>query len=156
MKENILFLDIDGPMIPLALTYYLIDNPGDRIMSNVCVGILNNICRKTEAKIVTNTTHNIDHPGQATIREILIRNGVKEEYFHKDHKTIYGVETHNRMKAIDLWLYLHDNPNWVALDDEIFTDNPNLIPIDRDKGLDLAAMWKTMDKFGIKRHFLEF
>lgn len=154
--EKIVFLDVDGVTIPLSLTYYTVDNPGDRIMSNVIIGILNNLCKKTGAKIVTNTTHNIDHPGQPSIKEVLIAQGLQEEHFHQNHKTDYGVTNVHRMMSIKKWLIENGEPeNWIAFDDEQFTDDPNLILIDRDVGITLKDMWKAMERFGVKRHFLE-
>ena len=156
-EEKIIFLDMDGVTIPLALSYFLDTNPGDRIMSNVVIGILNNICQKTNAKIVTNTTHNIDHQGQPSIREVLIRNGLKAEFLHENSKTDFGVNNMNRMVSIRKWLLENGEPeNWVAIDDEHFTDSPNLILVDRDVGITLKDMYKVMEKFGVKKHFLEF
>ncbi len=157
MKDDkIIFLDMDGPCIPTSLVFFLETNPGDRIMSNVVIGMINNICKRTGAKLVTNTTHNIDHQGQLTIREALIQNGVKEEFFHENHKTDYGVTNSNRMKSINKWLIENGEPkNWVAVDDENFTDVDNLVLIDRDNGITLKDMHKIMEKFGVKRNFLE-
>jgi hypothetical protein len=59
------------------------------------------------------------------------------------------------MRSIKKWLLENGGPDWIAFDDESFTDDPRLILVDRDAGITLINMWQALEKFGVKKHFSE-
>lgn len=153
--QNLIFLDIDGPMIP---DYMFLEwrNPSfERRFCPKCVMILNCMCRKGNALIVTNSTHNWYEGGQ-TLREAMIREGVKEEYIYPGlrWRTDYGfMGMHfTRMSAIKSWLTKeHPNEfNWIALDDMDFSHEAGdrLLLVDPGEGLTLNIYKKAGDVFG--------
>jgi hypothetical protein len=142
--NKIIFLDIDGPVIPTTVSIY---NSMFRLKHNSnAIIYLNKLCKKTGAKIVTNTMHNINDYVDGNIKDDLIKWGIKEEYFHESWKTIFPLINYKeinskirgigRLHAIDLWLVEQkDIDNWVCFDDRYFTTLPNLIHIEDGLGI---------------------
>lgn len=155
----IVFLDIDGVTIPNSI--FLFDEAAsrNRTMSNTSIGLLNWICKKASAKIVTNSTHNsyISLNGE-NLKQALIRNGLKEEYLHSDWKTTYSESCDSRLRAIEYWLLKNhlENVRWVCFDDTPFTKNHNLILTEPDDGLLFHHASRALAKFGINNKLITF
>jgi hypothetical protein len=175
-KTRIVFLDVDGPLIP---SYQYINNrmaSYERNFSPICVNIVKMIVdpngqwklgvdplekyrdpkRHPPVKIVMNTYHN-QHPTElwAALREFGLT-----EYMHTNWQTSYPQFNSqygaNRMYAIDGWLKVNSDTvlndydgdfDWIALDDENFTNDARLFLIDFDLGITvktynaIAADW---------------
>lgn len=155
----IVFLDIDGVTIPNSMFYFDPAASRNRTMSNTSIGLLNWICKKSGAKIVTNTTHNnyISLENE-NLRQALIRNGLEENNLHSEWHTTYNISCDSRMKAIEYWLIKNhlENIRWVCFDDTQFTKQHNLILTDPDDGLLLHHAVTALAKFGIHHKILTF
>jgi HAD domain in Swiss Army Knife RNA repair proteins len=105
MPNRIIFLDIDGPIIPNSM--FLIDRSCSfkRIIPPIPVAVVKEVCRRTEAKVVFNTTHNTPINNVADIEVALIHAGLPAEYIHADMKTKYP--TLRRDDAVNEWLHRH-------------------------------------------------
>lgn len=162
-KNKIIFLDIDGPMIPSG-SY--IKNPFasfQRDMASMAVDCMNYLCDTADAKIVTNSSHNYhDRPADLSnnsmgsdtynLREDLIFNGIEERFIHKTWRTTYRAgNRESRLQAIHKWIRdhtNHDTIDWIVFDDVIpSTFCPNAIDIDFDVGITVRELNKALDAF---------
>lgn len=151
--NRIIFLDIDGPMIPSSM--YFIDRNAswNRTISPVGVAIVNRLVEESGAKIVTNSSHNnlvIESTG-ADLRADLIRAGIPEASFHEDWRTKYPFvgrlteDDSNRMVAIREWMQRNGEADWIAFDDVKFTTDNRLILVDFDSGITTREFNKAAD-----------
>jgi len=154
--DKIIFLDIDGPMIPG--TSYL-ENRFASLHQEFCprcIMVLKKILEKSEAKVVFNSTHNLHLEKTTHIPGLL---NVWKEHFdmdvlHPSIKTNYpnptktwlvpeGHKPTRRLIAIYEWL--HDNYDmdksnqvlWIAFDDEKI-DHKRAFTVNFDAGLTIA------------------
>ncbi len=145
--QKILFLDVDGPLIPSGM--YLVHKNAsyERKCSPICVAIVNELCRKADAKIVLNSTHS----REANIAiEDLKREGL--ERFHDIATTNYPnkMSGGDRMAAIEDWQERCGGVDWIAFDDSNFTENERLVLIDFDVGITLKHYNKAAEMWGLK------
>lgn len=150
---KIIFLDIDGPMIPA--TMFLVDRMAsyNRTFPCTTIAVMNRLCEDTGAKIVFNTTHNRPFDGVADIEVAIVSAGLNAAHLHpSDLKTAYP--DLRRASAVKAWLMRHPEvTDWIALDDANFTDEPNLIWIDPDAGLHTGHLNQALVKLGGKPCF---
>lgn len=168
---RIIFLDIDGPLIPTPC--YYIDpmcSMERTVFSTTAIGYVNEICRVTGAKVVFNSTHNTHVPTNSdvddrirTLRYDAIKWGLKSFYIHDDWRTEYPnpkggkFSEHRRLTAVRNWITKNGEVNWIALDDDHFHFDRQYL-IDFDVGVDLSAhdwaihffMGKIRDKDGLR------
>ncbi len=131
---NILFLDVDGPLIPLRLhetnssglftyKYYL---TGSKVMDAYFIEYLNEVLPAQNYKIVFNTAHN--QFGKNYILNHAEDNGFNMDLLHNDLMTKYPEEIYSRMGAIEDWLKRNDGiKNWIVIDDVYIADGINHI-----------------------------
>lgn len=160
MTERIIFLDIDGPIIPAPL-YFIDSTIGfDRhIINTVGLGLLIDLCEQTGAKIVFNTSHNIitsERGGvERTIKEDMIFHGLPEKHIHASWKTRFPNLFVQRFPAIKDWISHHETKenkiDWVCFDDENFTSLKNLILVDFETGITLKNIEDAFAFFGVER-----
>jgi hypothetical protein len=146
MSGRVVFLDIDGPVIPFSM--FLI-NPmasADRILAPIPLAVLRVLCEKSGALVVFNSTHNQSWDDIPDIDEQMIAYGFSADFIHSDMKTKYP--TLSREDAVLEWLSRHPNiDDWIAFDDARFTDAENLIWVDPDAGLHLGHLNKALDRW---------
>lgn len=145
---KVVFLDIDGPMIPAS--YFLVDNMAswNRKFPTTTVAVIQRLCERTGAKVVFNTTHNMPFKGIDDIDVALEKQGLDREHIHPtDLATKYpDIE---RGLAVKEWLARHPEvTNWVALDDVKFTDDERLIWVDPDAGVHLGHLNEAIERLG--------
>lgn len=150
-KRAALFLDIDGPVIDL-MTFdssphvsYLRSGCNTNAVRNIV-----ELCQEFGLKIVTNSMHNYYDIGDSSLKEDLITWGIPENLFHDEWRTIFPVVDYTRvnspirgagrMYAIEQWLLANPGYEWICFDDRKFTDDPRLIHIDRDYGVDAGHL----------------
>lgn len=144
--KRVVFLDIDGPVIPNGM--YLIDVMAshDRILAPIPIAVVKMICEKAGALVVFNSTHNIPWPPVLDIDQQMIACGFPPEFIHPDMKTKYP--TLDREASVHEWLSRHpDTDDWIALDDARFTDADNLIWVDPNAGLHIDHLNQALDRW---------
>ena len=158
MENKIIFLDIDGPVIPVNAGMYnsMYRTTHDR----TAITLLIRLCEETGAKIVTNTFHNEIWYQDGDLKSDLIKWGLKPEYFHEDWQTIFPninykqlnspVRGIGRLHAINQWLVAHEVDKWVCFDDRLFTDLPNLIHIKGGMGIRQTHYEQALEILGKK------
>lgn len=147
-KTKIIFLDIDGPMIPSYM--YLIDAmcSFNRIFPQGPIAVLNRLCKETGAKIVFNTTHNSPWKDVPDIEVAIVNHSLNPDYLYTDDLKTYYPQ-YPRDLAVKDWLRRHpDVTDWVALDDVRFTEDERLIWIDPDAGLHLGHLNRAVELLG--------
>lgn len=122
---KILFLDIDGPMIPgRVYTMPGQTKPLVKAFDPAAVGILNRLCQDKGWRIVLHTSWIKIFGGQETY-DHCIEQGLKAQYFHKDawcDKTI-----HWRYTRVARWLAEHPEvTRYHILDDEPYAADIDL------------------------------
>jgi len=152
--KNIVFLDIDGPVIPGPL-YNISSNCSHNrsLMSQNAIGYLNRLCGITESLIVTNSSHNFHDTTRGekiySLKDDLLFHGLKERYFHQNWHTEFPFVSspwdyenfdHTRLIAINKWLKENGDHQWVCFDDIKFTDDERLIVVDFDDGITKASV----------------
>lgn len=146
--NKVIFLDIDGPMIPAS--YFLVDSMAswNRRFPTTTVAVIKWLCERTGAKVVFNTTHNLPYDGVDDIDVALEKQGLDRDHIHAtDLATKYpGIE---RDLAVKEWLHRHPEvTDWIALDDVKFTDDARLIWVDPDAGVHLGHLNEAIGKLG--------
>jgi hypothetical protein len=151
MKTNrILFLDIDGPMIPAGCYFiYGMHASMKRKFSPISVGIVNELCHQAEAKIVFNTAHNSD--GERVIEDA-VREGIKRGHIWSGNAQTRYPNTESRLTAIEHWIQENIDQEktrlkWVGFDDFDYK-HQNLVLVDFDVGLTPVHMNRAIEILG--------
>ena len=119
---KIIFLDIDGPMIPLRSYIWDRNASWKQLLDPMCVKVLRAVIDETGAKIVFNTTHNTMLEATNSSPGLIARfveHGFKDD-LHEDLRTIYPAT--DRKTSIMEWLHRHPTETWVAFDDAKIVD----------------------------------
>lgn len=168
--ERILFVDVDGPLINTPC-YYInhLASIEREVFNTQALGYLIELSKKADAKIVMNSTHNTfavpretadQKPYDSDLRTDMVKWGVPEELFHKDWRTTYPwppeskfseASESRRQRAINLWIEKNGIVDWIALDDEYFTEDPRLILVDFDRGIDYDIYRKVKEFWKIEK-----
>lgn len=124
MVNKIIFLDIDGPMIP-AVSYLEDKNASfKQLLDSRSVRLLTEIINRSGAKIVFNSYHNkVLGPSSNGLTPGLIKRfedvGLLDA-IHETKSTKYPYFVRDRLLAIHEWLHQfgEEGDLWVALDDQ--------------------------------------
>lgn len=157
MKDpnRILFLDIDGPLIP----HRAYDMPGQTRpyvtkFDPCAVGIINKACRKQGRKIVLHSSWirtkfmtRDDLLGQ-DVKEHCIAQGIEAELFHED--AYCDRDTSWRYDRVLLWLNAHPEVrDFVIVDDEapdpLWHFTKQVLLVDFENGLTMKDYYKLLD-----------
>ena len=115
-----IFLDIDGPMIPIR-AYFLPNQSKIVTQFDPCAtGMLLHLIKLTDAKLVISSVHRLQ--GKQHIEELFEQNGIPIEHLHYDWHTTMD-QGNTRTEEIQFWL--NDHPDihyYIAIDDEKLHD----------------------------------
>lgn len=150
---KIVFLDVDGPLIPLRMyflgelynnkPYKLYDTEGGWVYDPVAVLMIQNLCTTYGAKLVYNSSHN--DLGEDYIFEQAVNNNFGLD-LHRHFMTEYPRSTYSREDGINKWLVSHPEvTNWVSVDDYEL-NLPNFVKIDFNIGISLDN-YRAMEGF---------
>jgi hypothetical protein len=132
-KNKIIFVDIDGPMIPIR-AYYLQSQTDIVSLFDPCaVSLLNKLIEASQASIVISSTWQIQ--GYESCKTIFEDNGIICE-FHRDWCTERKFSS-TRTQEISWWLNNHPEiTHYVALDDEMLDSKvlPGFVQCDTHEG----------------------
>jgi len=152
---KVIFLDIDGPMIPM--TSYLNDIQCSirRRFPEHTIAVLNEICKRTDAQIVINSVHNNSFGDDVPdIVTALINAGVDKHFFHEKPNT--QTPSIQRKLAVEKWLSENQVDDWMAIDDYDFLaeyeghEHPQMVWVDPDPGLCVRHINQVIERFGGK------
>lgn len=153
LKHKILFLDIDGPMIP-ARAYVMAGQtkPFVRIFDPCAVGLINELCEKRGYKIVLHSSWIRIEGGQQTYDHCIFQ-GLKSEHFHED--AWCDENTNWRYTRVAMWLKAHpETTHYLIMDDKPYEDNFNNDHVEHPKDMEDhlvlidfqdGILWKTMN-----------
>lgn len=161
--QRIIFLDIDGPVIPSSQFFVDKHASYSRVFAPSCLAIVKRLLEDADAKLVTNSTHNVldrcldwDVPDGARfdLRQDLVAAGIPKERIHDDWRTLYPhggkfSGSINRLDAINAWQAENGEADWIAFDDCDF-GHERLILVDYDYGISTPHYNKAAEIFGIK------
>lgn len=113
---KIIFLDIDGPMIPMRAYYLPKQTKIVSVFDPCAVGLLNRLLQFSGAKIVISSTWGTQ--GRKVCADLLRKNKISPTHLHKDWITPRKMSS-ARHHEINWWLRDHpDVVDYVALEDE--------------------------------------
>lgn len=152
---KILFLDIDGPMIPGRLYFdkkmTYCDHRHLFKYDPIAVQMVNKICDVTGASIVFNTAHNVnaDVEGMKGVIAQGIFNGIHPSHIHQKGFTLFPQHS-SRQGGINRWLLQNAGvTHYCVIDDEKIPD-PNLIHVDFNFGMTMSTYVKAVNLLGRK------
>lgn len=133
---KIIFLDIDGPMLP-GRAYVLPENNKvmPRSFDKIAVHSVLALLTRAPAKLVISSTWAT--MGRETFSEVLTENGIDPAFLHDDWMTPRKMSS-SRATEIKWWLEEHPEvTHWVALDDDptVYSLRPNGIQCHFNDGL---------------------
>ena len=144
---KILFLDVDGPLIPARMYYNNLKSAqywdGTWKYDPVAVDMIKALLEKyPDLRLVYNSSHNND--GKAHMLSQALNNGFKSTDLHEsDWITEFPLTTLRRMDAISKWLTEHSGVTKWAVFDDAKLDHPNAILINFNHGITLDDYQKA-------------
>ena len=119
MANKVIFLDFDGPMIPIRAYWLPNQTKPASVFDPVAVSLLNKLVRDSGAKIVISSSWRGvgDDESKEKVFETLVMNGVATSFVHEDWATPWKFSS-ERVHEIPMWL--NDHPevtHYVAIDD---------------------------------------
>ena len=153
--DKIIFLDIDGPMIPYTSFLFNTHASFDQELDDRCVKVLRKIIDASGAKIVFNTTHNtMLYPSETDTVPGLINQFTKVGFAADIHPTVCTIYPDvDRKTAILRWLNENgsEGRKWVVLDDVEIRDVRAYLT-DADLGIGIGeynhcAEWLEFKRF---------
>ena len=139
---NIIFIDIDGPLIP-GRSYILGHRPG---IEEIGAKFLKELCSRCDAKLVACTTY--AGRGKDLVLNMFVLKDIYERDFHSDWSIKYPNRGLTRQEAVKVWL--EENPgvnNYVIIDDARH-DDPNWIEVHPEIGITLENYRKATNILG--------
>lgn len=116
--DRIIFLDIDGPMIPYRCLFLPNQTKIMKVFDPVAVGLINNLCEEHDHKIVLHTSWVQIIGGPETL-EHCHEQGLKPEHFHQD--AFCDEKVNWRYDRVAKWLHEHPGTSRYAIvDDDLF------------------------------------
>jgi hypothetical protein len=114
------------------------------------VAVIRELCIRTGAKVVFNTTHNMPFKDTDDIDVALEKQGLDREHIHQTDLATKYPDLARDLPVKD-WLYRHPEvTEWIALDDVKFTDDERLIWVDPDAGVHLGHLNEAIERLGGK------
>lgn len=155
--QKIIFLDIDGPVIPGRVYSRNVYPELRMIFAKDSIQLVNQLCESTGARVVTNSMHNhLDIKGRS-LRQDLITWGMGASNFHEDWRTSFPnvnyKENPSPVRGWGRWLGILDwqkrngEANWVCFDDRIFTKDPRLVRIEFYEGINNQSVGRALSLF---------
>lgn len=146
---KILFVDVDGVLIPASQA--ILDPLCflNRNIPDLQLAMLTRICETSDAKVVMNTTHNLTPPDKPSIHEVMIRKGFDAKHFHPVcNKTEYPHIS--RKLAVRQWIREHGKEidMWLCVDDTICADDQHMVHVDSEVGITISNMNTILTTFG--------
>lgn len=153
---KIIFQDVDGPLIPGRMYYakngHYSQEHGAFIYDPVAVGMLRELCKRCDAKIVYSTAHN--ETDLDCMRRKARINGM-EDLLHEDCRTEFRVSLYNKKDAIVEWLRRHPEiggKDWIVFDDETILDGLPQIKVDFGIGLTISNFFDAVEYLSGKKN----
>lgn len=116
MSNRIIFLDWDGPMIPVRAILLPTQTQPYSIFDPIAVSMINVLLELSGAKIVISSTWAMK--GLVACRHTMERNGLNPIHLHTDWRTPRKLSSY-RINEIHWWLEEHpETTHYVAFDDE--------------------------------------
>ena len=153
---KIIFLDIDGPIISTDVD--TVDSELRITHIPETIDLLNELCKYTGAKIVTNSSHNYNDIEGYTLKDDLIAWGLDADNFHENWRTIFPYIDYSKIQsnirgigrffAIDKWQEVNGACDWVCFDDRKFTVSFRLILIENAEGIKREHIDRAIEILG--------
>lgn len=148
MTDSVLFLDVDGPLIPHRC-YLLPENHGCLVsrFDPVMVAVINRVLRVSDTKLVISSTWR--NGGRIQFESLMVRNNLPPRALHTDWATKLGSE--KRSVEIKEWLARHPEvEHYAAIDDELDVgDLPGGIVCSFENGMMRSHITRMVDLLDI-------
>lgn len=118
-KHAVIFLDIDGPMIPVRASFLPNQSSVLSTFDPCAAALLNRLIKESGAKIVISSVWG--QHGYQQCHDLLEKNGISPSHMHEDWITPRKMSSY-RVNEISWWLDAHpETTHYVAIDDESLT-----------------------------------
>ena len=146
--HKVLFLDIDGPMIPMRAWVINTERKLYERFDPIATATIKRVLDKVDAKIVISSAWR-DY-GYEKIVKVLDENGISHSYIHEDWQTkdLFGHQIHSRHKEILDWLKRHPEVDRYVVLDDAKLDIPNLVRVTMEDGILYAHQRQIFHLFG--------
>lgn len=162
-KKRVLFLDIDGPMIPYRAKYLPTQTAVMTKFDPIAVAMINNLCEEfKDLKIVLHTSWVYINGGEETLNHC-VQQGINLEYFYEPEPYVKD-DIHWRYNRIAEWLKRHPEiTGYVVVDDTPYEAdfageyehpqelNSRIVLIDYNDGITmrkLEEIWEVINEHG--------
>lgn len=132
MINKVIFLDIDGPMIPTRAYFLPHQTKIVSVFDPVAVSLLLRVLNQSEAKLVISSTWGLK--GREIVVDLLSQNGIMEEYLHPDWVTPRKFSS-DRPTEILWWLDKHPEVTHHVILDDAQINLPNMVRVSLEDGL---------------------
>jgi len=149
MNDSVLFLDFDGPMVPMR-AWAIQDGVGYKNFDPVAAATVRRVLDASGAALVISSTWRLD--GYDICVETLEKAGISRNYLHEDWSTgrVPVGPSLNRKLEIALWLSKHPEvEHYVILDDED-VGLPNQVKVTFEDGITMEAQRQLFKLFDVK------
>jgi hypothetical protein len=137
MAKHVIFIDIDGPMIPMRAWVLNMDQPKYEIFDPVAAATILRVVLAAGAKIVISSSWRTD--GHDACVRILEMAGIDRLHLHEDWRTPitegHRATAKGRAAEIYLWLAKHPEVEHHAVLDDMELPIPNLVHVSMDDGI---------------------
>lgn len=147
LTERVIFLDIDGPMLPARAWVGRTESPGVPLIEwdPIAVAMIYALVNEVEAKLVLSSSWAT--MGRTEFDRHLVRNGLRADYLHDDWMTPRDLPT--RSKQVHAWLGAHPEiTKWISFDDDR-VDGDGAITVSFEDGISLNDYNLARRKFGL-------
>lgn len=137
MSNKCIFLDFDGPMVPVRAYWLPNQTKPASVFDPVAVSLLNKLIQDSGAKLVISSSWRFF--GRDRVGEVLSKNSIDPAHLHDDWETPRKF-TSQRIHEISWWLADHPEvTHSVAIDDEVLDMHfvPNAVQADTYEGFSL-------------------
>jgi hypothetical protein len=146
MSKKVIFLDIDGVLNGERVILSSPDNRGFSYLDPISIGLVRQLCRTAEAKIVVSSTWRLD---DFVLHQLKLA-GFCHTDFHSDFRTarLDGI----RGKEVARWLEQHPEvTHYVCLDDDSdFLPGQNLVKTDGVNGISAENYYQALEYLGVE------
>lgn len=148
---KIIFLDVDGPMIPTR-AYFLDGNRSftpncGRTFDSCAVSMVNILLKRAGAKLVISSTWAA--MGRERFSAVMVENGLNPADLHDDWATPRKMSSH-RATEIKWWLEKHpETTHYAAFDDDDVSNLAGGVRCTFDDGLQMKHFRKATHQLGL-------
>jgi hypothetical protein len=148
--SKVIFLDFDGPMIPMRAWVLNMDRAKYEVFDPVAAATVKRALDAAHAKLVITSTWRLD--GRDACIRLLEMAGIDRSYLHADWATPKAGRGGPKSRAAEIYLWLAKHPEvrrHAVIDDENM-EIPNLIHVSMEDGIQMRHQRFLFNILGVE------